>query len=364
MADDARTARDERGRHGGCALPGLVIDSYNLPLKDPDGDAFLGDRASQTAFRALLQARRDDHQTGEDDPFGDTPSREVSKERLDLVLVGGDADAAHLMHGAIEDYARNLADVIPVFLAQPQWTGVRRIVLGGGFQESQTGGLAVRRTRRLLEQDGVDVELHLLGHDADDGGLLGWVHLAPDDAREHHDAFLAVDIGGTKIRCGIVKHGLQAAPDGARAEVLERTNWRHAEDDPDRSEAVTQMAGMLNGLIAQARTTGLRLAPFVGIACPGQIRADGSIAHGAQNLPGDWEADGFRLPEALARRLDPVDGQPATIVMHNDAVVQGLSELPRMRDASAWAVLTIGTGLGNASYRTLDPSASVASSGR
>lgn len=36
--------------------------------------------------------------------------------------------------------------------------------------------------------------------------------------------------------------------------------------------------------------------------------------------------------------------------MHNDAVVQGLSELPFMRDVKRWAVLTIGTGLGNASY--------------
>lgn len=353
MNDDARASRDQRGHHGGCTLPGLVIESYNLPLEDPDGDGFLGDRASQTAFRALLQARRDDHQTGRDDPFGDAPSREIPKKLLDLVLVGGDADAAHLVHGAIEDYARRLADVIPVFLAQPQWKGVQRIVLGGGFQDSQAGGLAIRRTKRLLDQDGIDVELHTLSHDADDGGLLGWVHLAPDDARDNHDAFLAVDIGGTKIRCGIVEHRLKKASDGAKAEVLERTNWRHAEDDPDRDEAVTQMAGMLNGLIAQARTTGLRLAPFVGIACPGQIRDDGSIAHGAQNLPGDWEANGFKLPRELAQRLDSIDGQAASIVMHNDAVVQGLSEVPAMRDTRAWAVLTIGTGLGNASYRNL-----------
>ena len=36
--------------------------------------------------------------------------------------------------------------------------------------------------------------------------------------------------------------------------------------------------------------------------------------------------------------------------MHNDAVVQGLSELPRMKKRKQWAVLTIGTGLGNATY--------------
>ena len=47
---------------------------------------------------------------------------------------------------------------------------------------------------------------------------------------------------------------------------------------------------------------------------------------------------------------------PVTLVyaahdeMHNDAVVQGLSELRHMRKANRWAVLTIGTGLGNATY--------------
>jgi hypothetical protein len=36
--------------------------------------------------------------------------------------------------------------------------------------------------------------------------------------------------------------------------------------------------------------------------------------------------------------------------MHNDAVVQGLSEVPFMQDVKHWAVLTIGTGLGNARF--------------
>jgi hypothetical protein len=36
--------------------------------------------------------------------------------------------------------------------------------------------------------------------------------------------------------------------------------------------------------------------------------------------------------------------------MHNDAVVQGLSEAPFMHDVKHWGVLTIGTGLGNARF--------------
>jgi predicted NBD/HSP70 family sugar kinase len=50
--------------------------------------------------------------------------------------------------------------------------------------------------------------------------------------------------------------------------------------------------------------------------------------------------------------MAPEIGEHETVVvMHNDAVVQGLSEMPFMQDVENWAVLTIGTGLGNASYR-------------
>lgn len=42
--------------------------------------------------------------------------------------------------------------------------------------------------------------------------------------------------------------------------------------------------------------------------------------------------------------------------MHNDAVVQGLSEAPFMRDVERWGVMTIGTGLGNARFTNRVPS--------
>ena len=42
--------------------------------------------------------------------------------------------------------------------------------------------------------------------------------------------------------------------------------------------------------------------------------------------------------------------------MHNDAVVQGLSQMPFMQDVERWGVLTIGTGLGNARFSNRKPS--------
>ena len=46
--------------------------------------------------------------------------------------------------------------------------------------------------------------------------------------------------------------------------------------------------------------------------------------------------------------------------MHNDAVVQGLSQVPFMQDVERWGVLTIGTGLGNARFTNRNPEISKA----
>jgi hypothetical protein len=53
----------------------------------------------------------------------------------------------------------------------------------------------------------------------------------------------------------------------------------------------------------------------------------------------------------ILHEMVPFIGDHETsIVLHNDAVVQGLSELPYMRDVERWGILTIGTGLGNARF--------------
>jgi hypothetical protein len=112
---------------------------------------------------------------------------------------------------------------------------------------------------------------------------------------------------------------------------------------------------MLNGLIKDAAKEKHKLLPFIGIGCPGLIRNDGSIARGGQNLPGNWERRHFELPKRLREGIDRIDGHEPTILMHNDAVLQGLSELPFMQEVERWGVLTIGTGLGNARFTNRAP---------
>jgi hypothetical protein len=113
---------------------------------------------------------------------------------------------------------------------------------------------------------------------------------------------------------------------------------------------VKRLTKMLKDLIAAADTEGLKLAPFIGIACPGVIKEDGSIEKGAQNLPGNWESSKFNLPASLIEGIPAIGEHDTAILMHNDSVVQGLSEVPFMQDVERWGVLTIGTGLGNARF--------------
>ena len=48
--------------------------------------------------------------------------------------------------------------------------------------------------------------------------------------------------------------------------------------------------------------------------------------------------------------IPQIGDHDTAILMHNDGVAQGLSEIPFMQDVDHWGVLTIGTGLGNARF--------------
>jgi hypothetical protein len=168
------------------------------------------------------------------------------------------------------------------------------------------------------------------------------------------DAVLAADLGGSSFRAGVVLPRLGVAPDLAAAGVWRRQSWHHAaEQQTDRAVAVGRLAGMLGDLAGAAATAGLSLAPVVAVGLPGRIDAEGRILGGADNLPGDWHAEDFHLPSALSRLLPLAGGGHPAVLLHNDAVAQGLSEAPYLRNIVHWGVLTVGTGLGNARFSNL-----------
>jgi predicted NBD/HSP70 family sugar kinase len=347
MADDTLTTTGI-GRHGATRLPSVEVDSFNIELKDEDG--FLGDRASKGAFRKILDTLRKPLKKNGDDPLGNKSAEQIGKSTLDEALVGDDVGAAALVHGAIEEFAQELAYVTSRFLKSKAWADTERIVVGGGFRQSRVGELAIARADILLKAEGFKVDLVPIRFHPDEAGLIGCLHLAPSWIFEAHDSILAVDIGGTNIRCGVVETRWKKAPDLSKASVWKSELWRHADDEPTREGAVKRLVKMLKGLIAEADAEGLKLAPFIGIACPGVINEDGSITKGAQNLPGNWESSKFNLPASLVEAIPEIGGHDTAVLMHNDGVAQGLSEVPFMQGVERWGVLTIGTGLGNARF--------------
>ena len=353
MAAEAKSPAENRGAptlpgHGADRLPAVNVDTYNLEVKDNGG--FLGDRACKGAFLHILEDLRKPLRKMKSDPFGDIPTDELSKKRIDAALAGNDPDAAGLVQGAVEAFAQELALVIRRFMKAKDWRDTECIAIGGGMRASKYGEMAIGRAGVLLKSEGVKVDLKPISNDPDDAGLIGAVQLVPSWIFKGHDSILAVDIGGTNIRAGIVRLNLKKAGDLGKADVLERVLWRHADDKPKREEAIEKLVGMLNKLINLAKKNGLGLAPFIGIGCPGMIEPDGSIDRGAQNLPGNWESSRFNLPAALHEQIPTLGDHDTIIIMHNDAVVQGLSETPHMQDFKRWGVLTIGTGLGNARF--------------
>jgi hypothetical protein len=52
----------------------------------------------------------------------------------------------------------------------------------------------------------------------------------------------------------------------------------------------------------------------------------------------------------LVEAIPEINKHETMVILHNDAVVQGMSEVPRMGDIERWGALTIGTGLGNARF--------------
>jgi predicted NBD/HSP70 family sugar kinase len=333
--------------HGAAVLPSVHVDSYNLEVEDEDG--FIGDKASKGAFREILDKWRKPLRELGEDPLGDKPTEEISKKKLDALLSEGSPEAAGLVQSAVEEFAQQLAKVIRRFMKTKTWHHTDAIVVGGGFRASRVGELAIGRSGVILKAEGAAIDIELISHDPDEAGLLGAAHLLPAWMLAGFEGLLAVDVGGTNIRAGVVQLNLQKAKDLSESAVMHLEHWRHGDEDAKRDDAVERLVEMLQGLVKEAKKSQVALAPVVGI---------GPRHHQQRRFHRTGRAEPARQlgeqplqSSALHLRTDPQDRRPCTVVvMHNDAVVQGLSQLPLMQEHDRWGVLTIGTGLGNARF--------------
>ena len=118
-----------------------------------------------------------------------------------------------MVHAAIEDFAKELSAVAARFLRMKSWRDATKIVIGGGFRASRVGELAIGRASVILKATGHAVDLVPIRHHPDHAGLIGTVHLAPSWIFAGFDGVVAVDIGGSNIRVGIVELNLKKASD-------------------------------------------------------------------------------------------------------------------------------------------------------
>ena len=213
--------------HGARRLPSVDVDSYNVELKDSEG--FIGDRASRGAFRNMIDHIRKSLRKAGEDPLGDEDSDELTKAELDELLLRGEPEAAGLVHAAIEDFSQEFALIIQRFLKLKEWKDTERIAVGGGFRASRIGELVTGRTTVILKGEDIDIKLAPIHNHPDEAGLIGAVHLAPSWMFQAFDALLAVDIGGTNIRAGVVRLNRKGSRDPIKSqgmEVLALAAWR------------------------------------------------------------------------------------------------------------------------------------------
>ncbi len=86
------------------------------------------------------------------------------------MLSKGDAEAAGVLQGAIEDFSQELTLVIRRFTKQKVWAKTERIVVGGGFRNSRIGELVIGRTSVILKADKIKIEVVPIRNDPDEAG--------------------------------------------------------------------------------------------------------------------------------------------------------------------------------------------------
>ena len=234
------------------------------------------------------------------------------------MLREGDPEAAGVVQGAIEDFAHEFAAVTRKLLGRKSWQDTERIVVGGGFRWGRIGERVIGRASVILKSEDVAIDVLPIRNHPDEAGLIGAVHLAPKWIFEGHDAILAVDVGGTNVRAGVVAFATKRAADLSKASVWKMERWKHAAT-PGRDGVVKRIVRWWRADCTRA-AKGMKLAPFVGIGCPGKIDADGSIERGAQNLPATGERP--LQPAAPSAKRSDVAEHDTVVLMHNDAVVR------------------------------------------
>jgi hypothetical protein len=161
---------------------------------------------------------------------------------------------------------------------------------------------------------------------------------------------LGCEIKELNCRAGIVSVERSADQERGRTSVAERQVWRHADEQPTRDAAVRRLGEMLEGLYRRAPRRAIILLPASVLRARGGLDRTAGLSAARKT----YRVIGRRKISILPRILQDIllrhCDWNALLIMHNDAIVQGLSQVPFMKDIKHWGVLTISAGVGNARF--------------
>jgi len=165
---------------------------------------------------------------------------------------------------------------------------------------------------------------------------------------EAHDAILAVDIGGTNIRAGVVQLNLRGASDLSKAKVWKFELWRHGDEKAQREEAVDGLISMLRRLITRAKKRRLKTRTVHRHRLSGQNRCRRLDRSRRAKPAGQLGKQPLQsLPKVLFEAIPRIGDHETAILMQQRCRGSGLSEAPFMKDVGRpWATFTIGHGAG------------------
>ncbi len=221
MAEDSRNDHRHRQPRRG-RLSSVDIDSFNIELKDDDGFSRRPAPARAPSARFLMSWRKPAEEKRRRSARQKSHRRNSPRATSTTCWWATMSRPPALVHSAIEEFAQELAYVDRPRSSRPRRGRIPSVSWSAAaFGQSRVGELAIARADIILKAEDFDVDLVPIRFHPDDAGLIGTLHLAPSWIFEGHDSILAVDIGGTNIRCGVVETRWKKTPGPLQGHGLE-----------------------------------------------------------------------------------------------------------------------------------------------
>lgn len=239
-----------------------------------------------------------------------------------------------------------LGRVVKKLLGWEYWRGVERIYIGGGLSEGRSGDILVNKASEFLAERDVGVNLQKIHYHPAVAGLVGVTYFLPLEMADLKN--ITVDLGGGILRTGIVD-----PPDEyERPKAIYSRLLRWQDLGMERETLADLIASEVVGCLKMSEKTETDISEYVGVALPAVLDKNGYVIGKDRNLPGDWTDPEFNLPDIINSKIEEeTNFGDFRFVLKNDAVSQGLSEIPFAKYVGEWGILTVGTGLGNARFR-------------